>query len=482
MSIPTSRSWLLAVLLPWSVVAVARAQSDAEAPSYLPLIARHFQELAATGTDVYGPETTPMWMSVIDTRTGLPPEKPHTAKRVYRKIGAPQGTTLYWDQPMVVAAYELSRITGRSEFRESADRYIQAFLEHCVDERGLFEWGNHEYYDAFKDDTVQFYGGWHELRPITPAWDLFWLHDREKCAAYIRTMARRHVYDRETGGFNRHDDGERGHAFIESGGILVESLAWLYAKTGEPELLQQALSIARYSHSHRGEQTGLVKNEPDFGRWDSKVCTTEIGVWAQSLLRASQYTGNEELADMARSGIEAYLRYGFDGKSKKYYGQLAVEDGQPIVPEEAGYWPGKYANPWSTAQWPTHDYPMAVAEACVTMAEQSDDPLFVEAIDRWAKMVADTTPAHQGTGAYAEHYGRCIHFLTRAGRVLENKRLLTQAQDLAQAAVARLRDDRLFQGYPETHLYESVDGVGYLFLALMFLETEEELDLHGFGF
>ena len=61
-----------------------------------------------------------------------------------------------------------------------------------------------------------------------------------------------------------------------TGGVLVESLAWLYIKTKDRGLLDLALRIARYSFRHRGQATGLVINEPDFGRWDSKVCTTEV--------------------------------------------------------------------------------------------------------------------------------------------------------------------------------------------------------------
>ena len=61
-----------------------------------------------------------------------------------------------------------------------------------------------------------------------------------------------------------------------TGGVLVESLASLYIKTKDRGLLDLALRIARYSFRHRGEATGLVINEPDVGRWDSKVCTTEV--------------------------------------------------------------------------------------------------------------------------------------------------------------------------------------------------------------
>jgi hypothetical protein len=185
---------------------------------------------------------------------------------------------------------------------------------------------------------------------------------------------------------------------------------------------------------------------------------------------------------MARAGVAAYLKYGFDSETQRYYGQIRVRDGKPVTPEKEGYWPGKYANIWATEQWPTHDYPMAVAEACVTFYFRTKDEVFHEGIRRWAKIVLDQTPANEGKGAYAEHYGRCIHFLVRAGHALNDEHLIGHAHILAQEAVGHLHDGELFQGYPGTHLYESVDGVGYLFLALLYLETGQELDLRGFGF
>ena len=63
-------------------------------------------------------------------------------------------------------------------------------------------------------------------------------------------------FDADTGGFNRHADGKAGCAFLESGGILVEALAWLYARTGETALLEAADRIAGYSYRHRDPVDG----------------------------------------------------------------------------------------------------------------------------------------------------------------------------------------------------------------------------------
>ena len=463
------------LLAPGATIRAAELQPEqrrGQRTSYLPLMERHLQLLTTEGLDVYGPKHTAMWMAVIDTRTGRHPEFEHTPKRVYRQIGAPRGSSLYWDQPMIVTAYRLSQLTGRPEYAAAADRYLRDFLATCVARNGIFQWGNHCYYDAFEDRVAPFSGGHHELRPHAPAWEFFWRQDAAACERYIRVMAARHVYDPESGGFNRHDNGKRGHAFIESGGVLVESLAWLYSKTQDRGLLDLALRIARYSYRHRGPTTGLVINEPDFGRWDAKVCTTEVAVWANSLLRAAAETGQTEFAEMAREAVAAYLRFGYDEATGKYYGQLSVADGRSVEPARIGYWPRKYSEIWNPDQWPTHDYPLEMADACVTLHQQTGDPLFEQGIRRWAEIVRQS-PRSERESAYADQYGRSIAFLTRAAGALRDDRYLAAARELAEEAVERLVHNGWFQGHAGSQLYEAVDGVGYLFLALIVLETGE---------
>lgn len=473
---------ILAVILPKSLRAQNITRADEGTSHYIDMVSSHLERIISTGTDQFGPVHTGMWMASIDTRTGRPPKTEHLPKRVYRLIGAPRGSTLYWDQPLIVTAFELSRITGKQQYAQAAERYIKAFLEHCVDEDGMFLWGNHKYYDVFEDKIVRFSGGYHELRPITPAWELFWRYAPRRCERYIRRMSALHVYDMDTGGFNRHDDKTRGHAFIEAGGILVESLAWLYEKTKDPELLNMAIRIAGYSYSHRGKDTGLVINEPDKGRWDSKVCTTEVGLWSQSLIRAAKYSSNIEFAEMAQHALSAYLKYGYDESNESYYGQLNVTDGKPVVSEQPGYWPRKYSDIWNHDQWPTHDYPMAAAEASLELYKLTGRDIFLEGVRRWAQVVRRKSSGQRQRAAYAEQYGRCISFITRAGREFNDEQLLRLARELASEATNRLFENGMFAGFPGSHMYESVDGVGYLCLALISLETGENIDSRGLDF
>lgn len=418
----------------------------------------------------------------MDTQTRRQKGPDHVPERVYRLIGAPGGSTLYWDQPMIMVACTMAVLTDQPRYAEAVARYLDAFLARCVAPNGMFLWGNHAYYDTGDKTLVAFSNGYHELRPITPAWDIWWTHDAERTEAHIRTMAQRHVYDVATGGFNRHDDGQKGHAFIEAGGILSESVAWLAAQTGDEQLLATALRIAHYSYDHRHPVTGLVPNEPDMGRWDAHVCTSEIGLWACCLLRAEANTGCREFGDLAAGAVRAWLEYAFDPASGRYWGQVSIADGQPVMPTQIGYWPRRYADPWNTDQWPTHDYPMAVAEACLTLYERTADEAFLAGVQRWAALAMTTRPSQTGGWAYAESYGRCIHFLTRAGRLLGDEQFLADARALADEAVSCLWQNGMFQGRPASHVYESVAGVGFLLLALLYVEEPCAIRRSGFPF
>lgn len=469
-----------------STTQAAPAETD-----FLVLALAHMDKVITSGTDVYGPVKTAMWMASLDTNTGRYPDvaKARVGQRVYREIAAPNGSTLYWDQPQLVAAHALSRHTGEPRFAEAADDYVRAFLERCVDENGLFEWGNHRYYDAYTDMVVRFQGGPHEMRPISGAWDMFWKISPDLTEREIRQAGVRHLFDSKSGGFNRHDNGKPGCAFLESGGVLIESLCWLAKRNGDRSLVDAAVRIASYSYGNRNQATGLVENNPTVTRWDKFVCTTEVGLWAGSLLRASDWSGVGEFVTIARQAVAAWLRYGWDPKRKRYYGQINVKDGAPVLaaksnPDPTDYFPGVHSDIWN-AMFPTHDYPMAMAETCVELYRRTKAHEFEEAVHRWAGVVTDEPvprTAKDGRGAYAELFGRAIHFLLSAGRVLSRPEYSAQARRLADQACRTLLAQGMFRSHGGEDRYDSVDGTGYLLLALIELQSGKQPDLMGLGF
>ena len=86
-------------------------------------------------------------------------------------------------------------------------------------------------------------------------------------------------------------------------------------------------------------------------------------------------------------------------------------------------------------------------------------------------------------GAYADQYGRCIHFLIRAAHVLDDTTLFVQAGKLAEEAKGQLHVPAagMFRSHPGEDRCDAVDGMGILFLALIWLETGIEPDAKGFG-
>ena len=463
------------------------------------MVAGHLDRLISTGRADMGPDPCAMWMSSLDVRTGRYPEDdsrpPNFPKRVYRNIDAPRGCTIYWDQPLLAAAHALSGRIGDARYGRAADEYVRAFLQRCVAPNGVFLWGNHYYWDAFAGCVKRFVGGeepvavdmrtedgsLHEMRPLPPAWECFWAVSPEATAREIRQASGMHLFD-SGGGFDRHAGGQPGHAFLESGGILCESLCWLSARAKDRTLAETALRIARFNWAYRAPATDLVPVSPLARRWDHNTCTTEVGLWAGSLLRAGRYSGMPEFLGMAHQAVLAYLRLGWDGEGRRYFGCLNVSDGRPVLgPRETVYQPGDHADLWDPL-FPRHDYPLAMAETCVHLYELTGEKDFEEAILRWARMIAGETPARGGRGAYAEQYGRCIHFLTSAARVLNDPSYLDQARSLAEEATTTLMAHGMFRGHPGEERCDAVDGVGLLLLALLGLDGAGEPDGMGFAF
>ncbi len=465
---------------------------------YLKRVRSHFDRLLNTGLDTYGAGHTPMWMASLDVNTGRYPDNDkrpeHIGKRVYRYIDAPRGCSLYWDQPSIVAAHALSTITGNSKYSNAADAYVRCFLERCVARNGMFLWGNHYYYDAFLDCVVRFHGNevpcpvdprteqgeLHEIRPLMPAWETFQRVDPAATARAIRAAAEGHLVDPETGEFQRHAEGNTGCAFLEAGGILVESLAWLFAKTGDKDLLPPAAAMAGYSFRHRHSQTGLLENNPTWTRWDKITATCEVGLWAGCLLRAGTMADCTDWVDMAADALASWLGHAYDETAGCYCGRLRVATGEPVFgPKETVYQPGDYCDLWEPL-FPAHDYPMACAEACLAFHRRTGKEVFRLACERWARQIKNSLPARNGRGGYAEHYGRCIHFLLGcADEFGADYRGL--AELVAAEALQVLFANGMFRGHPGEDRYDAVDGVGFLALALLRLDTGTEPDCLGLG-
>ncbi|XOV91078.1 MAG: hypothetical protein ACFHWX_12795 [Bacteroidota bacterium] len=490
-----AKSIVLLLCFLWNITGYSQVTTDFTTP-----IKSHYQKLITSGTDTYGEVKTPLWMASLDPVTGKYPEKDarpeNIPQRVYlnRSVSAPKGSTAYWDFPNFAATDELSRLSGNPAFKASATQYLQSYIDKCKANNGVILWGNHYYYDSFADQCVKFNGSekphpvdfntetgdLHEIRPFSPAWEILWEMDPVLTERHIRQAIMGHVVDTATGEFNRHADGKTGYAFIEAGGILSFSLAWLYHKTGDASLLVLADKIVNYSYSNRDLNSGLLENSPTQDRWDKYTSTTEIGLWANFVLKASRFVPHDyaiKWQTIISSTLARWLVNGWSEKSNLYFGGLNINDGTPYRPQpDYPYQPDEYADIFNPL-FPTHNYPLQLAEATLSMFRTSRNQLFEDHAKNWLihikqqLMTRDTRQL-----MYAENYARIIHYLKSYHQTFKDQESKRWMLELAREAISRLylEDAKMFRSHTGEIRYDAVDGVGLLALVLLEIEYDQD--------
>lgn len=462
-------------------------------------IEKHFEILLTRGMDKYGEIKAPMFMSMLDPGTAEYPSgivRPGDyPSRAYRLINAPGGCNPYWDQPSLLALYLLARHTGKNFWKESGDAYLRFFINNCTGPGGLFLWGNHYYWDAFADCVMEFGESpvpadrskpvcLHEMRPVIPIWREMYAVNPRAVRDEIAGCVERHVFEPETGAFNRHSNKTRGCAFLESGAVLIYSLCFLYSVTLDECFLEKALRIAGYSNGRRHPRTGLIPNNPTAQRWDARVSTTETGFWSHVVFNSLKFIkprktdsfpskAAEKLYGMCKNTLSAYLRYGYDADSAAYYGKLNLNGSPDISERETIFQPGNYSDPWEYL-FPTHDYPLQMGMGCLDFLE--DGEIFEQGARRWAGIILRES-RRRGRGRkvrLAENYGRMIVFLKKYSIMTGDREYGTAAWELLENAAGELGKQDLIIGRDGGLWYESIDGTGYLLLAGIYLETGNE--------
>lgn len=508
----TSRTqvWTLVFCLGLLVIGSAlatssAAQDDPPVPVPIPVpeslspyaaaIEAHLDYLTEHSRDEIGDESTALWLATIDIRNNwLPKQRLPSKLRWHRRVTSPSGSNLYWDQPSIVAAMELSVRTGCACYEDSVQAYLRDSFQRCMTTKsGLLDWGHQRYYDVEADKIATDSGGHHVIFPHVPAWNYMWDVDHEVTKSTIEAIASAHVRDFETGLFSsRADpnlkpnlDGARALLTdskddvlptLEAGAVLIESLCWLDHQTEDPDgrWAKLALRMATYSASHRHPNTGLIPNQPVQPRWDRSASTTEIGLWASGLLRAGNYTEIKEFEQLADQAMRAWLKHGFDPAAKKYFGRLSIESGKsvPLPNESPAHLPPLHAEIFDLQEKPTGNYPMQMAEACLSLYEITNNDLYRTAVERWIEQLRNSLPANGDHGAYAEDYGRAIHFSARASKVLDRPQWRELATEIADEAMDQLYVPRMgmFRSHPGEDRCDAVDGPGVLLLALLYLD------------
>jgi hypothetical protein len=450
--------------------------------------------LIERGTDVYGPQKTPLLMSVIDVRTMDSPEKPELADSMVRFEGrlhrrGERGSNLWNDQPTLRAMYRVSRSGGNPKYSKAADDYVRFALKTCRKGNGLLAWGSHIHWDCYNDRAGGDGDGRgpHEILIHQAVWPEMHRLDPDAVKQQADLIWKWHVHDHEKGRHNRHDDGKPGADFPFSGGSYIQAFAFMHSVTpGDSEYLDRARLVADWHWSQRNKDTNLVAFVPGnmtssrkaYHFYGSTFASAITGPLASQLLRSYALTGDEHFREMAVSYLLAYDKHGWDEAGKTFVGMLDLDGTvttRDRVPDEmrsqlAGQAkepdPGYSVPPigpvdiWPTTIYPL-DFPLLTAQTTLSAYEHtSADDLetraaLLKAAGHWAIAIEAALPPGTGRtfqktllaalpesgltgGTYAQNYGRVISFFVHHYRATGEKRYLELAEKLASKAVGKL--------------------------------------------
>ena len=472
--------------------------------TYRQYVKQALDNLIEFGTDNYGEKHTPMLVSIIDIDSLKCPTKPQKLDEYYRVTRRerrnPAGSNLLTDQPLLKVMKYYSKSTGEDQYANFASKYESYVLENLIDEKGFIWWGWHRHYDVYKDILDGHAGNHHEIHTLFDVdWESLWRTNDVSANREIEAIWNWQVIYKETGEINRHGDGRKGCDFTMSAGAIIKAFAFLYSKTKDRTWLDRALLIANYNWRQRNPDTNLLPERPNAGkdRFDGSTFVTSItGMYCYSLLKAYECTNNKTFLNQSLSILEAYLTYGHDESTGKFWGALRL-DGTPIpgprlytdnIDSKEGYFanqPRGHLDLWEPYVL-GYQYAIYTAQTYIYAYQLSGNESMLYAARKFANWIISTPPgsgesentwykgysnANGREGTYAGKYGRAISFFIHL-YVNTNDNLFKQnAIYLADEAIDKLFYEGFFRGHPSKNYYEAVDGVGFLLYALLQLDT-----------
>lgn len=212
---------------------------------YLNVVKGYADAMISNGRDVYGPEHTPLFASVLKRETLTIGSKADFSsiegvRKNDRSIGGANPLT---DVELYHILYSLSDITENGLYAEEADKSLKYFFAHCQSPvTGLMAWGEHLYWD-FEHEACG-YGkenqDFHECS-VWPFWERCYQLAPEACWSFAIGEWDHQIADKQTGHFSRHARWSEhgpfsGFEFPRYAGQMIERWVIAYSR---PENIDQ---------------------------------------------------------------------------------------------------------------------------------------------------------------------------------------------------------------------------------------------------
>lgn len=427
--------------------------------------ARSFMDtMIAKGTDIYGEEHTPMFVSILLVDTQTHPGAVLPAIDGQRQADrAPFGGNLQHDLPLLDAMEHMTALTGDDRYVNAARAYLQHFLDHGANTpTGIWPWGEHAHID-FRTNTPGHTTHEYLGAPSLAFWELAWQMNPDAVTAHASGLIN-HVVNLDTFEFNRHANimeplpvpRPEGLGFLDfprHGGFFLQTWAFAYSRTGDAKYLDWIERMLDHQDNTLLAESGLLPSTSERAGRPVSASLASTFSCALSMLESVPLLEGTETGERVEQMALGYI----DAVAE----QSRIANSEPRF--TAAYGAGALAG--SVMNY-IHAYRLTGDERFPPMARA--------VAERYAEL--DEIPRVRNTPAQV--FGSIVNLMLDMYELDEDPRWIEAAERYAQVGIERLYYDGLFRGATELWYYESELWVSNLVYALVRLHAVTEQTEH----
>ena len=434
-------------------------------PSYSEAVEAHLGYVTDYSLDEYGSKKTSVWLGQIDIRTSQLPSEQDNAT-------AWPISNLYLDQPTMVAAIEMGRITGCKCYQESITRYLKEHLDslHSITSNPLLFCLTKDY--DVRTDLFSTQKSPHSFTSYTPAWEILARESPNLVRLSIKSLITECLKPNEqrSNPTLLHDTSPLSFdALIMARSMAISSLAWYSAQNPT-----DARPLARYA-------TELTKLSTEEYLQLSSLSPSIQARWATALIDWSKVNQSLEMD----ASINFLLQPGqpvslepprsSDNVTSDHKKQTLQGFSQPE--SEVGKKGRNTINTWL-------EHHVALGQASLRAWQQTNNPEFLLKAKKHGGVVASYLRKNPLSNANTETFARLIYFFDRLGDSTENGEHSRLAVQLADVAMQTFYEPRLgmFRSNQGADLCDARNGPGFLLIALLVLDGNDPTRLSSLSF
>ena len=164
---------------------------------YLDAVRTFADRVLQSGTDIYGPNTTPLFADGLNVVT-LEPVKWECRGQTWVL------SNFASQQPLLRTLDGLTALTGRNKYRQAAEQATGYALKNLTTPNGLLYWGGHLAWDLEKEQPVGQYADVHELKSHQPYYSIMWRVNAPATQKLMESIWAGHILDWSRLDYNRH--------------------------------------------------------------------------------------------------------------------------------------------------------------------------------------------------------------------------------------------------------------------------------------